>query len=78
MTGAENHTVLRNMLADLGHGIADVGIRVQQVVVLLRLPIRECRQLLRDGLEQTNNHSDGRGLHVIAELLDGSGILAAC
>lgn len=68
-------TILSDVLSDLGHGIANVRIRVQQVVVFLRLPVSECGQLLGNGLEKADNHANGSGLHVVAEFLDGSGVL---
>lgn len=67
--------MLYNMLANFGHGSTHVRIRVKQVVMLLRLPIRESGQLLRDRLEQTDNHADRSGLHVSAEFIHSSRIL---
>lgn len=66
------------MLANFRHGGTHVGIRVKQVVMLLRLPIREGGQLLRDRLEQTNNHTDRSSLHIGAEFIHGSRILRSC
>lgn len=63
------------MLADFRHGAAHIRVRVQQVVVLLRLPVRERRKLLRNCLEQTDNDANRSGLHVSAELIHGSRIL---
>lgn len=70
-----SHTIFSDMSSDFGHGVADIGIRVEQVVMLVSLPIRKGWQLLGDGLEKTHDNPDGRGLHVIAELLHGSRIL---
>lgn len=67
--------MLFDMLTDLRHGVAHIRIRVQQLVVLLRVPLGEGGQLLRDGLEQPDNNPDGSGLHVGAELVNGGLIL---
>jgi hypothetical protein len=64
------------MFPDLGHGVANIGIRKQQVVVLLCLPISESGELLRNCLEQANDDSDRDSLHIIAELLHGGSILS--
>jgi hypothetical protein len=69
------HTVLSDMLAHFGHGVAHVNIGVQQMVVLVRFPVREWRKLLRDGLEETNNNTNGSGLHIIAKFFSSSSIL---
>lgn len=66
------------MLANLGHGVANIWIRKQQVVVLLCFPIGESGEFLRNCLEQTNDDSDRDILHVIAELLHSSRILPRC
>lgn len=63
------------MLSDLGHGVADIGVRVEQVVVLVRFPVREGWQLLGNSLEKTNNNPDRRSLHIVAELVHGSRVL---
>ena len=63
------------MLTDFGHSAAHVRVRVEQVVVLLRLPVRKCGQLLRDGLEQANNNANRSGLHVGAEFVHSRRIL---
>lgn len=63
------------MLTDFGHSAAHVRVRVEQVVVLLRLPVRKCGQLLRDGLEQANNNANWSGLHVGAEFVHSRRIL---
>ena len=63
------------MLTDFRHRGAHVRVRVQQVVVLLRLPIGERGELLRDRLEQAHNHPHGCRLHVAAELVDRRRIL---
>ena len=39
------------------------------------VPLGESRELLRDGREETNDDTDGNGLHVVAEFLDGALIL---
>lgn len=67
--------MLYNVLANFRHGGTHVGIRVKQVVMLLRLPIREGGQLLRDSLEQADNNADRSGLHIGAEFIHGSRIL---
>lgn len=66
--------MLDDVLADLGHGLADGDVVVQQVAVLGGVPVHEGGQLLGDGVEQADNDADGSGLHVAAELVDGSGI----
>ena len=38
------------------------------------LPLSESRQLLGDGMEETDDDTDGSGLHIVAELVDGSGV----
>lgn len=63
------------MLTDFGHSAAHIRVRVEQVVVLLRLPVRKCGQLLRDGLEQANNNANRSGLHVGAEFVHSRRIL---
>lgn len=45
------------------------------MVVLVRFPVGKSRKLLRDGLEEANNDTDRRGLHIIAELLHSGSIL---
>lgn len=70
--------MLYNVLANFRHSSTNVGIRVKQVVMLLRLPIREGGQLLRDRLEQTDDHTNRSGLHIGAEFIHGSRILRSC
>ena len=38
------------------------------------LPLRKGGELLRDGVEQANDDTNWRRLHVGAELVDGSGV----
>ncbi len=59
------------MLSNFRHSAANVGIRRQQGVMLGRVPFQEGRQLLRDGLEQTNHHAHWSGFHIVAEFVDG-------
>lgn len=68
-------TMLRNMLADLGHSVTNIGVRVEQVMMLLCFPVGERRELLRDRLEQADNDTNRSGLHIIAELIHSSSIL---
>lgn len=67
--------MLRNMLADLGHRVANIGVRVEQVMMLLRFPVGEGRELLRDRLEQANNDPNWGRLHIMAELLHSDSVL---
>lgn len=57
------------MLPDFSHSATHIGVGGQQVVVFLGLPIRESGQLLRDCLEQADNNTNWRCLHVIAEFV---------
>lgn len=70
------HTILSDMLADFGHGVAHVGVGVKQVVVLLRLPIGEGGEFLGDRLEEPDDDPNGRGLHITAEFIDSRRILS--
>jgi hypothetical protein len=63
------------MLPDFGHGVAHIRVGVEEMMVLVGLPVGESGEFLRDGLEETYNDTDRRGLHVIAELLDRSSVL---
>lgn len=63
------------MLADFGHRVAHIRVGIEQMVVLLRFPVGKGGQFLRDGLEETNNHPNRRGLHIVAELLHRRSIL---
>lgn len=67
--------MLRNMLADLGHRVTNVGVGVEQMVMLLCFPVGERREFLRDRLEQAHDDTNRRGLHIIAELVDSTSIL---
>ena len=67
--------MLLHVLADLGHRVANIRVRLEQVVMFLRLPFGEGRQFLRDRLEQADNNPNWSGLHVLAKLLHRSGIL---
>ena len=62
------------MIADFTHGVADLGIRCQESMVLVGIPIDDCRQLLRDSLEEANDHTYWCSLHVVAEFVD-SGVV---
>jgi hypothetical protein len=63
------------MLTDLLHRITDGLIRVEKVGMLAGVPFAERRKLLRDGAKETNDNTNRRGLHVVAEFLDNRGIL---
>ena len=45
------------------------------MVMLVGIPFTECRELLGDGLEETNDDTNWGRLHVIAELVDGGSVL---
>lgn len=68
-------TVLGDVLPDFGHGVADVGVGVEDVMVLLGVPVGESGELLGDRLEEANNDTHWSALHVMAELLNSSSIL---
>lgn len=52
-------TIFGNVLADFSHRVANVRVRVEQMMVLLGFPFSESGKLLRDRLEQSDNHPDG-------------------
>ena len=58
-------TVFGDVRADLGHGVTDGWIGVEELVVLAGIPLGKRRQLLRDGREETDDDADGSGLHVV-------------
>jgi hypothetical protein len=65
-------TIFSDVRANLGHGIADSRVRVEQVVVFPRIPLSEGGELLGDGREETNNDTNRCALHLAAELVDGT------
>lgn len=67
--------MLLDVLAHFCHRVADIGVGVEELVVLLRIPFGEWRQFLGDSLEESDNDSHRGGLHVGTELVDGSMVL---
>jgi len=67
-------TMLCDMFPHFGHSLTDGDIVVEELTVSSRLPFREGRELLGDGVEETNNDTDGGCLHVVAELVDSSSV----
>lgn len=65
-----SHTVAVYVLANFGqsntHGVVGIELRV----VLLAVPLTQSWQLLRDGGEEADDDTHGRGLHVGAEFVD--------
>ena len=67
--------MLRNVLPNLSHGLANIKVGGKQLVVLACLPVSESRQLLGNSLEKADNDTHGCGFHVMAELVNGRDIL---
>ena len=59
------------MTLDLSQSVTDSRVGAEELVVLSSVPLLKTRQLGGDGLEEANDDTDRRGLHVIAELVDG-------
>lgn len=64
-----------HMLTNFGHRVADVCIRIKEMVVLVGVPLVESRQFLRYGLEEPDDDPNRGRLHVCAELINGGSIL---
>ena len=69
--------MLSDVLPDFSHGFADVGVGVEDVMMLLGIPVGEGRELLGNRLEKANDDTHRSALHVVAELFNGSSILKA-
>lgn len=64
-----------DVLLNFSHGIANVGVGVENLMVLLGVPVGEGWKFLGNGLEKTNNDTNWSALHVVAELVNGSRVL---
>lgn len=62
------------MLSHFSHSLADGDVVVKKVAVLAGVPVGEGRELLGDGVEETNNDSNRGCLHVGAELVHSDGV----
>ena len=69
------HTVGGHVFPNFGHGVADGLIRLKQVVMLLRVPLVEGGQLMRDGREEPHDDADWDILHLLTEFLCDGGVL---
>lgn len=63
------------MVANFSHCLTYVKVRIEKLVVLAGVPIRESRELLGNGLEETNNDTNRGGFHIVAEFVHGRDIL---
>ena len=63
------------MFPYFGQRVTGRRVRIQGRMVLVCIPFLERWELLRDSLEETDNHANRSRLHVIAELVNDSSIL---
>lgn len=68
-------TILGHMAPYLRHRVADGAIGAEQLMMLPRVPLVESWEFLRDSGEETDDHSNGDGLHIVAELVHCSLVL---
>lgn len=66
--------MLGHMFPHFGHRITHCNVVVEELSVSAGIPIREGWKLLRDGVEETNDDTNGGGLHVGTEFVDGSSV----
>lgn len=62
--------MLLDVRPHFSHGVANGFVIVESRGVLAGVPLHEAGELLADGLEETDNNTNGSALHVVAELLD--------
>lgn len=65
-----SHTVAVYVLANFGQSNTHCVVGIELRVVLLAVPLTQSWQLLRDGGEEADDDTHGRGLHVGAEFVD--------
>lgn len=68
-------TVTDDMISDFGQRLAYRRVGIEQGVVLLRIPLGQCRQLLRDSREKSNDDADRGRLHFATKFGDSSFVL---
>jgi hypothetical protein len=64
-----------NMVSHFCHRLAHIGVRIEQLVMFTSFPVGKSGKLLRDGLEKTDNDTNGCGFHVMAKFVDSSSVL---
>ena len=62
--------MLNDVLPHFGHGLTDGHVVVENVSVLLSIPVDEVGELLGNGVEEANDNTDRCRFHVLAELVD--------
>jgi len=66
--------MLCDMSPHFSHGFTDSDIVIKKLAMSSSVPFGERGKLLRNGVEEADDDSYRCGLHVIAELVDGSWI----
>lgn len=66
--------MLGDMFPHLGHGITDCDVVVEELAVSSSIPVGEGRELLRDGVEESDNNTNGCCFHIRAEFIDSGRI----
>lgn len=69
--------MLLDVMSDLGHCLAHIGVGSKQLMMLASFPVSESRQFLGNSLEKSDNDTDGGRFHVMTELVNGGNILRA-